>query len=108
MSEFHSTNEIAEHETMMFTCVANGFPTPNIVWLHNFSFVFPTSRRQITTDTVESTNHDNVPLAVRSTLTVSQLKLRDSGVYMCRVDPSDIFGGSSDFSNAMNLYIDPG
>ena len=109
LNETYSGNETTEKHSAMFTCVTDGIPLPNIIWLHNGSFIFPTSRHVISDPiTVASTYREHVPTAVRSTLTVSELRLRDSGDYICRVDPFNIDGGRSDFSNILDLHVQPG
>lgn len=108
LNETYSGNETTENQTTSFTCVADGIPPPNIIWLHNGSFIFATSRHVILKETVMSTHRDHIPTAVQSTLTVSRLRLRESGDYTCRVDPFNIDRGRSDFSSILNLYVEPG
>ena len=107
MSESYSGIKTTEGETATFTCEASGFPAPNIVWLHNLSYIIQTSRRVITTDSAVLSN-DSVVILMNSTLLVNSLSLWDGGEYMCRVDPYDILGGRSDFSNTMQLQVEAG
>lgn len=108
LNETYSGNETVENHTSTFTCVADGFPAPNIVWLLNGFFIPPSSRHMFMKDTVASSYRDHILTAVRSMLTVSRLRLRDSGEYTCRVDPSNIDRGRSDFSSILDLYVEPG
>ena len=107
LSDFYSGNETTEGETATFTCEASGFPVPNIVWLHNLSYIIQTSRHWAIPYIAVSIDV-NDPILVGSTLLVHSLRLRDSGEYMCRVDPYDILGGKSDFSNTMHLQVEAG
>lgn len=107
-NETYSGNRTEENQISMFTCVADGIPAPTIVWLHNGSFISQTDRQMIVIETVPSSYRNNVPSAVRSTLTVSRLRSRDSGEYICRVDPFNIDRGRSDFSSILDLSVAPG
>jgi hypothetical protein len=108
LNETYSGNETTENQTATFMCVADGIPLPNIVWLHNGHFIFPTPRHMILEVPVASTYRQHVPTAIRSVLTVFQLRLRESGDYTCRVDPFDVDRGQSDFSSILDLYVEPG
>lgn len=112
LNETSSGNDIIfENQIVTFTCVADGFPPPNIVWLHNGTYIFilpPPSRRSLSLDTVNSAYRAHVPTAVNSTLTVSELRLRDIGEYICRVDPFNIDRGSPVFSDVFELQVEPG
>lgn len=106
----YSGNETVENQTASFTCVADGYPQPNIIWLHNDSFILENimPRHEVSLSPVSSTNRAHIPKAISSTLTVSRLRLRDSGEYLCRVDPSNLDRGRSTFSETFDMTVFPG
>ena len=106
----YSGNETVENQTATFTCVADGYPQPNIIWLHNDSFILPQLllRHDVLLSAVSSANRPYIPEAISSVLTVSRLRLRDSGEYLCRVDPSNIDRGKPVFSETFDMTVKPG
>ena len=106
----YGTNETVENDTVSFSCVADGYPLPNIIWLHNNSFipVAVSPRHAVSVSTVASSNRPHIPEATNSTLTVSRLRLRDTGEYLCRVDPSNRDRGRSDISGPFEMTVSPG
>lgn len=104
------TNETVENGTVSFSCEADGYPLPNIIWLHNNSFipVAVSTRHAVSVSTVPSSNRPHVPEATNSTLTVSRLRLRDTGQYLCRVDPSNRDRGRTDISEPFEMTVFPG
>ena len=89
-----------EGQSTSFSCTADGFPPPIIVWLHNGTLVNTNFQRRFSTnvDLVDSNHRSHVPQAAMSTLLVRDLHLRDSGEYICRADPP--VSGQSDVAVA--------
>ena len=108
LNESYSGNETVENSTAIFICIADGFPLPNIVWLHNETFILTSSRRIISTTMVEASFRPHISEALNSTLTVTGVRLRDAGEYFCRVDPSNIDRGTPFFSSIFELNVVPG
>ncbi len=102
----YSGNETTEGQTTTFTCVANGFPPPEIVWLLNTSLIVIvlSPRHSVSVDEVSSSNRDYIP-AVRSKLAVAMVRLRDTGDYTCRVG---LDRGRPDFSDVLDLLVESG
>lgn len=103
----HSNGTLEEGETAVFSCSTDGYPLPNIVWLHDGQFVVANSlsRHSISLLNTSSTNRDYL-LTRNSTLQVPSLRSRDTGEYRCRVDPANIIsGGSSMISNPLSLAV---
>ena len=95
-----------ENETATFRCEAEGYPRPNIVWLHDNTVILQdTPRHTVTVSSIPSTDRSYIPEAVSSTLTVSMLRLRDSGRYLCRVDPSNSDRGRPALSEAFDINV---
>ncbi len=88
----YSGNKTEEKSSMSFWCFADGKPVPMIVWLHNKSLILAdmSPRHQVTTVVLPSPARPHTITAINSTLTVSGVRLRDAGEYLCRVDPANI------------------
>lgn len=106
----YSGNETTERQTATFTCVADGYPDPNIVWLHNDTLIITrlNTRREVIVSKVSSTNRPHLPMAVKSTLIVTLLRPRDAGEYLCRVDPRNLDRGRSIISEVLDMTVFPG
>ena len=98
---------LVEGGEAVFSCFADGFPLPTIVWLHNNTFV-PGFRRQLSLSNPTPSPELDYIDAVNSTLRVPGLRLRDAGEYVCRVDPANIDRGRSDRSLEIDLTVLPG
>lgn len=95
-----------EGGSLSLNCTADGLPLPNIVWLLNGSLINTNLQQRLSLLTLKtnSTYRENVPHAITSVLTFSDLKLRDSGEYVCRADPPLV--GRSDVSGVpVNLVV---
>lgn len=106
----HFNESLMEGQTAVFSCIADGYPLPSIVWLHNSTFVAAsdaTRRRVVLSDPTPSPRRDYLD-AHSSTLQVSGLRLRDAGQYRCRVDTANINSGTSDISPILDLTVLPG
>ena len=108
LNESYSGNETIEDSLATFTCIADGFPLPRIVWLHNDSLVLPSSRHIVSTTVIDSTHRSYVTEAQNSTLIVAGVRPRDAGNYLCRVDPINIDRGTSVSSSVYELNVVPG
>ena len=103
----HFTGSLMEGDTASFSCAADGYPLPNIVWLHNNTFVTTseaTRRSVVLTPSVSSPRRGYIS-AYSSTLQVSGLRLRDAGQYRCRVDPVILDVGTSALSSPFDLTV---
>ena len=85
IEESSSTEEAAEGDTASFTCIADGVPLPEILWLHNGSLIVPALNRRLIVllEVVNSTFRPGVLTAHNSTLIINDFRLRDAGEYSC-------------------------
>ena len=72
-------------DTASFTCVADGVPLPNILWLHNERLIVPAFNHRITImpEIINSTFRPSILTAHNSTLIIDDLLFRDAGDYTC-------------------------
>ena len=72
-------------ETASFACTVNGVPLAGVVWLRDGLILQAhlSDRFQVTEETVPSSQYE-VLEARRSNLTITDLKQRDSGTYLCK------------------------
>ena len=106
----HFNDSLMENEVATFTCAADGYPLPNIVWLHNGTFVATsdtTRRRATLTSPFPSPERDYL-YAYNSTLQVYGLRQRDAGEYRCKVEPANVTLGMSILSSSLDLTVLPG
>ena len=99
-----------ESEVANFTCGADGYPLPNIVWLHNGTFVATsdtTRRRAALTDPFPSPERGYLHAYI-STLLVYNLRQRDAGQYRCKVEPANVASGLPILSASLDLTVLPG
>ena len=107
----YSGNETFEKTSMSFWCLADGEPSPRIIWIHNDSLILvdTSPRHHVDITIVNSTNRPHLPTAYNSSLTVRNLRLRDAGFYLCRVDPSNIDKGRADIlEDPFEVVVFPG
>lgn len=76
-------------DTITFSCSADGFPRPGIIWKKDNQVLVSTSRLKI--ESLEDTNANrsmSVPgvLQTTSKLTIMDLRGSDNGSYSCRAD----------------------
>ena len=107
----YSDNEAFEKTSMSFWCLADGEPSPRIIWIHNDSLILvdTSPRHQVDITIVNSTDRPHLSTAYNSSLTVGNLRLRDAGSYRCRVDPSNIDKGRADIlEDPFEVVVFPG
>lgn len=86
-----------EGDSFSINCTADGLPLPHIVWLLNGTLIDTDLRQRFSIEThINESSRAHVPYAITSLLTVSNLRLRDSGDYLCRADPPLV--GQSDLA----------
>ena len=109
-----SVNETSENRTATFSCIAAGYPEPDVVWLRNGSLAYIpgiSSRESVMINsniTSPLNNRSDITIAVNSTLVVRNLLLKDSGDYSCRVDPAVLDKGRAYPSPSLTLHVQPG
>ena len=75
------SQEVVINGTFTLTCIAEGFPTPAIIWFMN--------------NTMISDGVSDVDMAMNvrtSTLTISNASFSDSGMYYCEAESSEFVG----------------
>ena len=99
-----------ENEVATFTCVADGYPLPNIVWLHNGSFITTsdTTRHRLNLTRLFPSPGREYLHAYNSTLQVYNLQQRDAGQYKCKVEPADVALAVPILSSSLDLTVIPG
>ena len=108
--EVHFNESLMENEVATFTCIADGHPLPNIVWLHNGSFITTsdTTRQRVSLTRLFPSPGRDYLYAYNSTLQVYNLQLRDAGQYRCRVEPAGVVLGVLILSSSLDLTVIPG
>ena len=90
------TLKVKQNATL--TCSADGKPQPVIAWLHNGSLVSANQPDVSITTAAVPGERDRALAGTESTLTISNLTLRDAGEYSCRAyseyGTADILGSS--------------
>ncbi len=80
---------LVEEDNVTFECMASAIPVPKIIWVANNHLVQATLNVRMQQDEEVFRGvyqRPDVPDAIRSRLTVTMLRERDSGDYVCRAD----------------------
>lgn len=95
-------------QTVSFTCMADGVPTPAILWLQNGSLLQTgqSSRFSVSEETVQSGLRPDITERRRSVLTISDLSVRDSGRYSCKA--TNEIGTTAELRAPYQLIVNPG
>ena len=86
------SQEVVINGTFTLTCIAEGFPTPSIIWFMNGTMI---------SNGVSNVTAMNVR---NSTLRISNANFSDSGMYYCEAVSSE-FSGLNVISGIVNITV---
>ena len=73
-------------DTVSFTCTADGVPTPTIAWLRDNTALLVNLDNRLSVETTTLPGlRPYITESRRSVLTISDLTVKDSGRYSCKV-----------------------
>ena len=79
---------VEEEQPIIFQCIADGIPVPNIIWIHNGELVSLNPRFTVAAVIIRAPYRPNITQALQSSLTVTRALSADTGDYFCTADNS--------------------